>query len=321
MIQTGGNCRPSFFRYIWLNKRYVMKYFVPILFVLFTVTGRQAIAQSIYFRGGLGYAAAQGGQVYSPIYSSAFRRLYLASGSYSSNNIDPNNASESFKLNKGSMSSGVKGTLALGIMLTEHIGVELGADIGITTQTQEFVLADEEVQIQTSLVVKQKAQMPVFLTPALIVQSGGKINVYARGGVTIPVKTTIEETYEYTEDTYNPATQQIVRTGRLSIAEEYNMRLSLGFSGAVGAQFSLSKNMSFFAEVNMLSMTLYYKQSEITKAIDEGVNILPVLSPTQRTTKYEFDGFVNGTDNISPTSAVPFSNIGVSVGVVLKVKP
>lgn len=321
MIQTGGNCRPSFFRYIWLNKRYVMKYFVPILFVLFIVTGRQATAQSIYFRGGLGYAAAQGGQVYRPIYIYAYRRRYLASGNYSSNIIDPNAASENFKLNKGSMSSGVKGTLALGIMLTEHIGVELDADIGITTQEQEFVFDDKYEQSTENLVVIQHAKSPVFLSPALVVQSGGKINVYARGGITIPVKTTIEETYNYTEDTYNPATQMVVRTDSRNITQEYRMRLNPGFSGAVGAQFKLIKNMTFFAEVNMLSMTLYYKQSEITKAVVNGENVLPFLSPTEKITKYEYEGFVNGTDNVAPTTAVPFSNIGVSVGVVLKVKP
>ncbi len=296
-----------------------MKYLLPLL-IVFTFIQKPATAQSVYFRGGLGYAFSQGGLIYSPIYSSGFRRLYMGTGSYNSNTADPNNSSENFNLKKGSMTQGVRGTLAIGLMLTDHIGVEIATDLGLTTQKQETSLNDNDGQVTTSLNVVQQADLPITVSPSLVLQTGGKINVYARGGLAIPVKATIVENFDYIEDTYNPATQQTVRTGTLSIEEEYRMRLTPGFTGAMGVQFKPVKKLTVFAEVNILSMTLYYKESELVSVVQDGVNVMSAISPSQRTTKYEFDGYVNGTENVSPTTQIPFSNVGITAGVVLKLK-
>lgn len=287
------------------------KLLIPV--VLFMLIATATDAQNIYFRGGLGYAAPHGGAVQGPIFSYSQNSFFPVNGSYNGTYL-PTNTTESFELKKTSFTAGVQGILAAGLMLNKNIGVELAANVGLSTQQMKTQLNSEEVDEKVKLDVTQQSDMPLMLTPSLVLQTSGKIQVYARGGIVLPVQAIILQDLSFQQDRLNIADSTYVRR-TVNLTEQFNMRFSPGFSGALGAKYKIGKRMSVWAEASILSMTLYYKESVLTSASENGTSVLSYISPQDRTTKYEFEGNITGNSNIVPTVQAPFSNAGINVGV------
>ncbi|MCB0699623.1 MAG: hypothetical protein H6551_09305 [Chitinophagales bacterium] len=267
-----------------------------------------ADAQKIYVRAGLGYAVPQGGQLYDmngfPLNGKSNAVIPATGGQYS----------ETFEVKKASFAAGVHATIAAGAMVTKHLGVELMADIGAATKKTGTSLSQTDGLSTITYDINQQSKLPVLLIPSAVIQSGGKLNFYARGGVVIPVKATIDLEATIIQDDYNIATTNTVRT-TYGIGEKYKTRMSPGFAGAMGVRIAPTKKISVFGEISLLSLNLYYKESEVTTLTQNGMSVLNQLTPAEKTTKYEFEGTLTGTSNTMPTYSVPFSTIGVNVGV------
>lgn len=269
----------------------------------------------IYFRGGLGYAVPSAGAAQGPVFSFSGNGTFPMNGGFSGTYLPTNNM-ESFNLDKYSYSAGLHGVFGIGVMLNDYIGAEVSADIGLSTSKMETSLFFEEPQVRTFLDVEQQADLPVMITPSIVLQTGGKTKLYARGGVVLPVASSVIQQINYREERYNPADSSYVNR-TVNLTDEIKMRFSPGFSGAMGAKFRLGPQTILWAEAGITSMSLYYKESEITSFTQNGQSVLNQLSPSQRITSYEFDATTNGNSNVMPTIQTPFSNFNISIGVIV----
>lgn len=292
------------------------KILVPILALLLSQT---ADAQKLYVRGGLGYATAHGGDVQAPVFGYSPRVLLPTNGSNRIVN-NSNSYSEAFDLKKASYTSGGQAVVALGMWVNNHVGIELAANVGLATRKRDISLSVNETENQSSFSVTEQAKLPLMFTPSVVVQSGGKINIYARGGIVLPVLSKITQDADYNENRFNQATNSFAQYRTISWTEEFSMRFSPGFSGAVGAAYKIDKHISLYGELGILSMSLYYKESELTafRLTDQsGSYDIGDLTPSQKITKYEFSGTVNNNTNTVATSQAQFSNFNVTFGVMM----
>lgn len=271
-------------------------------------------AQQAYFRGGLGYGIAHGGEVQAPVYSYSPVSALPINGTYSGINL-PGNESNSFELKRVSYTTGLQGILAAGMMFGKHIGVDVATGLGLATPQMNSTLYIEQPDLKVRMDVAQQANLPVMISPTIVIQSGGeKINAYARGGITLPVKTAIFQELTYVSEQYNPADNDYVIT-RVNITEEFRMRFNPGVTGSIGASMKTAKQVTFWAELYLLSMNLFYKKSVISSFDVNGQSVLNQLSQTEKETRYEFKSNNSGNTNITPTFQAPFSNIGLHAGV------
>ncbi len=303
------------------------KLLIPVL-SLFVLTAaaqpnktqkKKTIQPKGYFRAGLGYALSHGGAVQAPVPGYSSRLLLPVNGSNIVNSTS-GSYSETFDLSRGSYTAGVHGALTFGLMVTKHIGVEVAANVGLSTKTLKTSLTANDPQDRVVFNASQQAMRPVMITPSIVLETGGQINLYTRGGLVIPVLSKIEQVADYTQDRYNEQTQTFIRYRSIQWTEEFKMRISPGFSGAVGVKYKAGKRISVWGELGILSMSLYYKTSELTsfELTDlTGRASLEDLTPAQRTTQFEFTGTLTNNSNTVPTSQVPFSNFNFAAGIAL----
>lgn len=273
-------------------------------------------AQQFYFRGGLGYSIAHGGVTQSTVSNNTGNVLPIH-GKYSSTQI-PGTSTESFDLGRSSYTAGLQGILAAGAMFSKNIGVDLAVNIGLATRSMESDVYLEQPALRETLAVTQKADMPVMITPSLVIQSdtGSRVTAYARGGVVFPVKTGMTQEVMYTQDRLNPADNTWVRN-TVGWTEDFSMRLNPGVSGSIGMKYKAKKGVMIWAELYLLSMNLYFKQSELTSYNINGASALSTLSQDARITNYEFEANTSGNSNVAPTYQVPYSNFGIHAGIMV----
>src|SRR5690606_5108427 len=101
-----------------------------------------------------------------------------------------------------SYTSGGQAAIALGMWVNSHVGVELAANVGLATTKRDISLTTNDPEQQTSFNVTEQAKQPLMFTPSVVVQSGGKINVYARGGIVLPVLSKITQDADYNENRF-----------------------------------------------------------------------------------------------------------------------
>lgn len=282
-----------------------------------TLSSKKAKLQPApYFRAGVGYAVSHGGAVQAPVFGYSTSTLLPANGSMSVVST-ATGYSEQFDLSRASYTAGVQGVVAFGMMLNKHIGIELAANVGLQTKTVESNLSVDDPNTRISMKTSQQASLPVFITPAVVLQTGGKLNVYARGGVVIPAKAGITQTVDYIENRYNEATGSFVFYRKINWTENFNMRMTPGFSGAMGIKFPVGKSITLWGEAGILSMTLYYQKSELTSLDINGTSVLGQLRPDEKTTRYEFEGTTSSNNNIRPTYQAAYSNFNISAGIFI----
>ncbi len=289
------------------------KLFLPFFALAFSTL---ANAQQFYFRGGLGYSIAHGGVAQSTITSNT-SSVFPIHGSFSSTQISGTNT-QSFDLKRNSFSAGVQGVLAVGAMFSKNIGVDMAVNLGLATSNMESSVYLESLELRQWIITAQKADLPIFITPSLVIQSdtGSKITAYARGGIVLPVKAGMTQTVGYTRDRYNVQDSSWYRLN-YNWTEDFNMRFNPGVSGSIGMKYKAKKGVTLWAELYLLSMNLYFRQSELTSYDQNGISTLNTFSQNERITNYEFEAEVSGTSNVMPTYQVPYSNIGLHAGIMV----
>ncbi|HTN44951.1 MAG TPA: hypothetical protein VL098_01300 [Flavipsychrobacter sp.] len=242
-----------------------------------------------YIRAGVGYAFPHAGNSY----------LKTQSGSF----LSASNVYEKYSLGAGAHIN-----VAGGFWLFKNIGLELGVHAGIAPKkfVSKYSNPNETAE------AKLYARMPVYLIPSLVLQTGGeKANVYTRLGVVVNVTGKLTEEYA---------------SNSLKWEKEYRMRTGIGFQGALGVSLPMGKSVCFFAEVNGISMSQYLKKTELVMVRDNGIDVLPNLDMADKVTEYSDQVSITYTtanpDPDKPTQAgtysLPFSNVGFSAGVMIK---
>jgi hypothetical protein len=264
-----------------------------------------AYGQGFYFRAGLGYAFPMAGQTLEPMAGD------LYNGTRSSSTF-----LQTYSMKNTSFSAGLQGGIGLGYMFSPNVGLQLDVNAGISNRKYAFqdknVLVDLGAgAIQSNITITKQADLPVLLAPSLVLQTSGKgkVNIYSRVGPVIPLATQIiQNTYiENVPGTGAPSSYNFTFAIKSSF--------SMGFSAAGGLQYKLGNKVSLWAEVSMLSMSLYMKQSDLTGFEHDGrsYSLSNVTSP--HTYYYSKSGTLDSNSVTLPTYSHPFSNLGVNMGI------
>jgi hypothetical protein len=153
-----------------------------------------------------------------------------------------------------------------------------------------------------------------FLNPSFVFSAGfGKAAPYGRFGVVVgSPQITKTESYFDNGDGTNAYDKTWV----------YKKGFAFGYQAAIGMNWKLSGKLDIYTEVNILNMTWYAQQSDLTKYNNNGTDGLPQLSVSQIQTKYEksFDPNVQQDPTkpyIQPRESSPFSAVSANVGLRL----
>lgn len=252
----------------------------------------------VYLRLGVGYSFPQAGDYISGTQTST-----------------PTSFTTDMK--KGSYGSGFNAALAGGYMFSRNIGVELAVGAGIAPKkyTMEYSETGTNAGTMTNVTY---AKMPIMIMPSLVLSTGHTgVEAYTRIGLAINVAGKLINEFESTDMSVTP--NDIV-----TYTEEYTPKLGIGVQGALGVKYHVNDMLGIYVEANGLSMRMDMKKSEVTAMEVNGINTLGLLSINDAQTEYSASYTeTNGAPNPStPWQAgpmsVPFSNIGIGVGVTLK---
>jgi hypothetical protein len=279
------------------------------LFLLFSFA---SMSQGIYFRAGTGYGL--------PIATSSIgERLSNSSVSTGTGTTYTN----SVKGIKGSYGSGMDFNFALGYKLNENFIIDLNFqyligrkyETGNSYSNKSTNFTDLDYDLTTSSV------KGFLFNPSVIFSAGfGKAAPYARFGFMLgsPTVTSIMESY-YNGDGVDSTV----------IKGEYVRGFALGFQGAVGMNWKISKKFDLFTEVNFAGLTYYPGELNIIKNIhgsgnfkvDRITNNLPTMNVSQKNTVYkkEYDPTKFNIDSTKPTTAsrvsFPLSSLSFQIGI------
>ena len=276
-------------------------------------------AQELYFKTGLGYGIPQAGQTIDGsgnLYSGSVSTVDTTAG-YSSSGSNPTGySSASYKMNKVSFSAGLQAIIGVGIMLNKNIGIELNA-VAIVAGKKIAYTTDATLNAPgyDKRNVSQQSKLPVFVCPALVLQTGDKLKLYARGGLALPVnnKILIDAHIESRESLPNAPVNHV------TINQEIKTRFAIGFAGAMGVKYKFNKMLSVWGEAGLLSISLYTKKATLTKYDVNGQDKLVYMPDEYKTTNFALDNsFVGTGNNTSPAYAIPYSNFNITAGISLE---
>ena len=283
-----------------------MKNTLTVLLFALVCSSISAQEKGFYLRGGLGYNFPVAGQMYD---NSGFP----FNGSYTSSSAQ----GDVYDVKNASFSSGLHGQLGLGYMFNKYLGIQLDMSIGLANT--KYTGSENNIVIQDTMhgnvSITQYASTPVLLMPSIVLQNGGSVfNVYARAGVAVPLNTKLTQEVAVSNLPGSGAIETDVYTYQLKNS------FAIGFTGAMGLQYNTSERIGFWAEINMLSMSLNPRESDLKSITVNGAPYpLSAISPSQLTIQYSKSITVSpGTNNQQPTYSIPFSNVGIHLGMTIK---
>lgn len=270
-------------------------------------------AQEKYIRLGAGYGIPHSQSVRGLVNSAGLSTYVPLKGDYSIINNSNGYYSEDFNVKKASFSSGFQSVAAFGLMFNKNIGIEIaaGSILSPDKNVSKTVIQSDKDKVEISVI--QSSKRPIFVTPSLVIQTGGKTNVYARLGVSIPVFSKLVQDIIYTDSRYDEAKLYYI-INQYKMVEEYKMKMNVGIAGAAGVSFKLAQQVTLWTEAGFLSCSLFYKSSELTRFEQNGVSILHKVPSTVSNTTYSSNNITLGGDG-DFTSQVPFSNINMLIGI------
>ena len=269
-----------------------MKKTLLFLFILM-IMSQLAQAQFYYARLGFGVSGA---------ISSNRDLLY----SYSSNGSTRSVTAVPLGLGRG-----ITGIAAFGFKPSKYIGIEIGLS--------EFVglpkIADSVTDLPGGYSVEARVKGNMLcLTPAVVISPGfEKVDPYARIGLVIGLRPTINATVTYEKGSVNPPEEY-------KMVRQYYGNVALGLNAAMGVNWNINDLISLFAEFNFTSINYSPNYSEVTLFEKNGVDQLSTLTVKQ--TKTEYHNSINPDEQIADTSpnqelkkTLPFSNAGLFFGI------
>ena len=152
----------------------------------------------------------------------------------------------------------------------------------------------------------------LFLNPSLVFSAGfGKAAPYGRFGVVVgSPKHTSTESYYYDGDGISYYDKTWI----------YKKGMALGYQAAIGMNWKLSNKLDFYTEVNIVNMSWYAKEGELTKYNSNGSDALSSLSVSQKQISYvkSYDPSVQ-QDPTKPSvtlrQSVPLSSVSAQAGI------
>lgn len=182
-------------------------------------------------------------------------------------NVSMENGNTKYEVIHISLGQGFNFGGTVGYMFNKYIGTEIGISY-IWGKTFEANIHTELTNEKYTL-----ASNMVRVLPSIVLHTGfKKFNPYARLGLVIGIGKVI---YAY-EDYYIPQTTEI----------KYYGGVAFGVNAALGSTFTLNNRFSLFGEISTINMSYGPAKSKITKATENGQDILPNLHVYNKEAEY-----------------------------------
>lgn len=262
--------------------------------------GANTFAQGLYVNAGAGYGFPAA--------------CYLMEEDYTFNSTGAD-ATWDYEIVKGSGSfgKGIQPGIIIGYMFNKNIGAELGVSylLGGKIESKDEYHDFIGTEIRETML---KGTMLRF-TPALKMTVGdGNVKPYMRAGLVIGALGKIKVTETETE------TGEYA-SGNEEREYEYKGGISLGFSGALGADFMLSDNIGLFAELGVITQSWAPKKGELTKYEVDGVDKLGEMDTYDKEIEF-VDSYSESSGSVDENSPMkrlkmyfPFSSFSINVGI------
>jgi len=204
-----------------------------------------------------------------------------------------------------SYGKGINAGCAFGHMFGKNIGVDFGISYLLGGKTKS---KDEYIGGTTDYTVSAKM---IRFNPSLVLTSNlDKINFYTKFGFIIGSGSVTREINDNDngEVTY--------------VKVKLNGGLAYGLNAGVGSLFKLNDKMSFFGELNMISMTYAPMNGKAMEATYNGKDELRDMTTSQKEFEY-VDSYTYNSNNTPPDSKptqflkqkLPFGSLGINFGL------
>jgi len=278
-----------------------MKKTVLIFLTMIAMTG-SVLAQGFYIRAGGTYGL--------PVGTSVIGNKSNSTYDYSGGNA----TTGSSKAVSASYGAGGNFAVAVGYKFNQNFMFDLSGSylIGNKYQTSnytKYIYSGYSAVDSDFYDTKAKG---FFLNPSFVFSAGfGKAAPYGRFGLVVGMpQMTKNESYFNNGD-------GIIQNDKTWV---YKKGIAIGYQAAIGMNWKISANLDIYTEVNILNLTWYPAQSELTKFIDRGQDVLANQSVSQKQTNYDksYDPTAS-QDPAKPSTqlreAMPFSSVSANVGL------
>lgn len=208
-----------------------------------------------------------------------------------------------------SLGKGLSLDAAVGVALSPGISgeVSVGYLYGLETLSESSMTLSGSTSINKDSVSGRMLR----LQPAIAIRSQlAKTTVYGRFGVLLGLATAL--THE--EET---------EAGVVTVAEaELTGGFALGFTGAVGVELAVGDRVDLFAEAAYVGVSYQPTSASLVKYTENGADKLGSLTTRKKETEFQDSVTTDtsaqpneGAAKLSPMVRIPFSNVGVGLGV------
>lgn len=221
----------------------------------------------------------------------------------------------------GELGSGIPLNVRAGYMITNFVGADIGFNYLIgNSKNLNYTSAGNDALTVTGQTRQAR------LNPAIIFTTGSDLvlSAYSRLGLVLPVGgvTTIDSSVPgaFRQDGF-----------AVRHTEEIKGRMSVGFSGAMGAQYHLYERMHIFAEVEAIHLGVRRRSGLTTRYSVAEQDALTNLPPYSRQTNYvqlltptsnnpELNPNVDQNEPMDVlTSTTFFNSIGLNIGIKYRI--
>ncbi|MCX6232559.1 MAG: hypothetical protein NTZ33_13570 [Bacteroidetes bacterium] len=223
-----------------------------------------------------------------------------------------------------SMGKGLCINWGLGFMVNSNFGFELGMSYligGKSTGTHTNVnISTTTFPVTTTTVDEKIFSANMFrINPSIIISSGMEgINPYAKFGMILGFGSYKMEENNTSTAFYSMTDTTI--TSKTASSRTFDGGIAIGFNAAIGCAFEINSNLSFFGEVNLVSLSYAPTKSELNSYTVDGVDQLSTMSVSQKQIEY-YEILKPNTaltqDMPSPAlkKSISFGSIGLNLGL------
>jgi hypothetical protein len=237
---------------------------------------------------------------------------------------------------KDGLGMGLRAGVGAGIVLNDFInlGIDVENYFGKPIKTNDLYYYDNQAGLVTisNTSIDYQAGI-VMLSPNITFKALSQPNffIYNRLSIKVGVMTKITEknNNEYNERfvediNVNPNPTDHITTTKQNF--EYQGGLPIGFSAALGFQIKMSEKLRFFTELEFTQLTYNPKKKVMTLWVNNDGTTVDLGAQDKNQVEVEYkkeytvkDGQTNvNAPNPQPTLRMPFSSLGLGIGLIYR---
>jgi len=208
---------------------------------------------------------------------------------------------------RASYMSGIQVRVAGGYMFNDYVGMELGVQTTAMPTTYNFDVAGTLVaEYGSHIKANTSTAMPFLITPAVVIQNTyDKVDAFGKFGLAIPlvgkIITNVETMGKLGDE-----------TSTYNSSAETKPQFFVGIYGGLGGTIHLNERVKLFGELDVTALSLYAKETTITKYTVNGEDRLNTIPEAQRSLTYNTR---DASGTAIPKYVIPYSTFGFVGGI------